>query len=150
MFSPHSLVTFLCCLLLPLAATGEIYKWKDAEGNVHYSSKVPADQQAETVKPPPSADTEAAQKSLQKSRETLQPPEEQNKDNDKKKTAAEREPDPAEKRKRCEAAKKALEQLRTANRLQYINEDGERAYMTPEQRAEREKKAQELMKKNCQ
>ena len=132
------------------ATGGGIYKWTDDEGNVHYSSSPPPDQQAETVKPPPATDSEAAQKSLQKSRDILQPPEEKNKDSEKKKAAAEAEPDPAAKKKRCEAARKALEQLRTANRLQYINEDGERAYMTPEQRAEREKKAQEMVEKNCQ
>ena len=145
----YNVVTLLVCLLLPLTAAGEIYKWTDADGNVHYGSSPPVDQQTETVKPPPSGDTEAAQKSLQQSREILQPPEKKNKDAEKKKTA-EAEQDPEAKKKRCEAAKKALEQMRTANRLQYIDDQGERAYMTPEQRAEREKKAQEMVKESCQ
>ncbi|MDZ7737239.1 MAG: DUF4124 domain-containing protein [Gammaproteobacteria bacterium] len=143
---PKFLMLLLC--LLPFAAAGEIYKWVDEDGTVHYGQSPPPDQQAETVKPPPSVDTEGAQKSLQEQREKLREMDEQRAE--RKKTAAEAEQEAAAMKERCEAAKRVLEQLRTQNRLQVTNEGGERTYMTPEQREEREKKAREMMEKNCQ
>jgi len=142
-----NLFMLLFCLL-PLTVAGEIYKWVDEDGTVHYDQSPPPDQQAETVKPPPSVDTEGAQKSLQKQREKLQEIDEQR--TERKKTAAEAEQEAAAMKERCEAAKRVLEQLRTQNRLQVTNEQGERSYLTPEQMAERKKKAQEMVEKNCQ
>jgi len=137
----------LCLCLLPFAATAEIYKWVDEDGTVHYGQKPPADRQADTVKPPPSVDTESAQKELQEKQERLRQLEEQRAEREK--TQRESEKEAAARKERCQAAKRALEQMRTQNRLQVVNEQGERTYLTPEQMREREKKAQELVKENC-
>lgn len=138
---------FMLLCLLPLTAAGGIYKWVDEDGTVHYGQSPPPDQQAETVKPPPPVDTEGAQKELQEQREKLRKMDEQRAE--RKKTAAEEEKEAAASKERCEAAKKVLEQMRTQNRLQVTNEQGERSYLTPEQMAEREKKAQQMVEKNC-
>lgn len=141
-----TLALLLC--LLPLSAAGEVYKWIDDDGTVHYGQKPPAGQQAETVKPQSSVDTEAARESFRQRQEELQSRDEQRAE--KKKTEAEEEKKAAARKERCQAAKRALEQMQTQNRIQYINDEGERAYMSEEQRQEREKQAREMKEKHCQ
>lgn len=40
----------ICLALLSFATTGEVYKWIDADGKVHYGDRLPQDASAETIK----------------------------------------------------------------------------------------------------
>ncbi|KAA3638571.1 MAG: glutaredoxin family protein [Proteobacteria bacterium] len=47
------LIILICCfytLLIPLSVQAEVYKWVDAQGNIHYSDKKPESQSSEEIK----------------------------------------------------------------------------------------------------
>lgn len=136
---------FFC--LFPAVAAAEIYKWVDEQGQVHYGQSPPADQQAETVKGPPGVDTEGARKALQERRDKLKELDEQRAE--RKKAAMEAEQQAQARKERCNAARESLAQLRTQNRVQYINEDGERAFLSEEQRQQRLDEAQKAVEESC-
>ncbi|MGH2577901.1 MAG: DUF4124 domain-containing protein, partial [Actinomycetota bacterium] len=48
----------LCAAASPVFA--EMYKWRDAEGQVHYSESPPPGRPVETIKPPPKVDSTKA------------------------------------------------------------------------------------------
>lgn len=50
---PGPLLTLLVLASLSGLASAEIYRWTDANGQVHFGERPPADVQAESVKPPP-------------------------------------------------------------------------------------------------
>ncbi len=54
----------LCAAASPVLA--EMYKWRDAEGQVHYSESPPPGQPVETIKPPPKVDSTKAREALDK------------------------------------------------------------------------------------
>lgn len=59
----HRLLLPVCLtMLLPLAATAEVYSWKDASGKIHYGDRPPAERQAQARRLPaaPSATADAA------------------------------------------------------------------------------------------
>lgn len=140
------LTLFFC--LFPVIATAEIYKWVDEQGQVHYSQNRPVDQQVETIKGPSKVDTEAAQKALQERRDKLNAIDEERAEENKK--AAEAEKQAQANKERCNAALEAMARLRSQNRMQYINEEGERAFMTEEQRQQRLEEAQKAVEESCQ
>ena len=129
-------------LLLSLAAlpcaAGNVYKWIDAEGQVHYSQ----------TPPPTGPVTIQRQGALQPS--VISPPAPvlpaespaKNKPPESTQAAVETA---AEKAKRCAAARERLAFLeeRTARRLMIEQADGSAARMTEEQFAERVAKARE-------
>lgn len=60
----------LAGLTQPVGA--EMYKWVDENGNVHYTQeRPPPGVQGQTIKPPPTVDSEAAQKQLESRQELL-------------------------------------------------------------------------------
>ena len=136
-------------LLCVTPAFAEIYKWTDENGNVVFSEKPPPDGKAEALKPrvgrasPPAAASGPAAAAEPQSDITDashgQAPE---------KLTPEQI---ARKRQNCENAKSQLADMQSAraNRLQYVNEQGERAFLTPEQREERTRKAREAIKEYC-
>ena len=99
-------------ILLTLAAPAEIYKWVDAEGNVHYGEKQPnatADRAVETIKikdDVSTRDTERANQSFKKKSKSL---DENRKKRKKEKLAKKKkEKQQAEEQVACDAAKALL------------------------------------------
>lgn len=135
-------------LLLPLTAAAGIYKWTDADGNVHYGEKPPAGEQAESMTGRGAGNGSGAEESRQQYRESIREFNEARQEQ--KENAAKDAQKQAARQRQCEAARAALERLETQSRLQYINEEGERAYLTEEQRQERMRQARDLKEKTCQ
>lgn len=143
--APTLAVFAAATLLLAAPAGAQVYKWTDENGNVVFSEKPPPGKEAETVTPrvsrpgspsvasgsAPAGGGEAEAKSGQ---ETELTPEQK-----------------ARKKQNCENAKSQLADMQSdrANRLQYVTETGERAFITPEQRDERMNKAREAIQKFC-
>ena len=135
----------LTALLLPAASFAtEVYKSVDADGNVVFSQQPPRDTKSEVIKPryakQPTAALPAAPDSAAPAPPAAAPPAE---------LTAEQK---AAKQKNCDIAKERITQLQgpRANRLQYVNDQQELAYLTPELLEGRIKDAQDKIKQNCE
>ena len=136
--------------LLTTTAMAEVYKSVDENGNVVFSQKAPKDTKSEVIKPrfskPPTPAAGAGpfvpptQPGALPSA-TAAPP-----------AAPELTPEQiAAKQKNCDTAHQRLKELQgpRANRLQYVNDQQELAFLTPELLAGRIKEAQDVVAKNC-
>lgn len=139
-----------CSVLLALSTTvnaGQIYKWVDAQGNVHFGAQPPEGQKAAEVNPnisqpkPP-----AAQPSTTEAKAETQDAEQKQLDQQARKDVAKNE---AERKSYCDHTRKDLAQLRANPRLR-IEENGEMRRLTEEERQERISKSEASIKENCQ
>lgn len=135
-----------CSVLLTLstgATAGQIYKWVDAQGNVHFGSQPPEGQEAASVNPnisqpktlpakPPAADkgTHDKQKAA---------------DDKVKGDVAKQE---AEREKFCEATRYNLAQLKNNPRLR-VEIQGETRRLTEKERQQRIAESEASIKENC-
>ncbi len=155
------LLAALACGCLPaIPALGELYKWTDAEGKVHYSDQPPPPnvKQPVTVKPrrpaaataPDAAGTgtpEAAQKSYVEQDAEF---------NRRRVEAAEREAaakkaadEAAEKKKNCEQAKAQLAGMQSGRRITRYNEKGEVVYLGDAEIAQETARAKQVVESWC-
>ena len=129
----------LCLLVTSLNATAEIYKWTDAQGNVHYSQTPPdnAKTKTETIAspPPPAVPPKEATESLNNRLEAdkvdklQQAIADQNTANLKKKQENYRQ--------NCKIAKKNYATYTTHSRVRVKEADGSYTQLTEEQRQQR-------------
>lgn len=134
------LLTALACgCLLAMPALGDVYKWTDAEGKVHYSDQPPPPnvKQPVTVKPRSPAAPTAAPEAAGTPAAAPKSFEEQDAEfNRRRVEAAEREAaekkaakEAAEKKKNCEQAKAQLARMQSGARITRYNEKGETVYL---------------------
>ena len=144
---------FAACiaLALPLAVAGEIYKWTDAEGNVHYGDRPSGAANEERV-PISSAPTDPArvQAMVEARRETRAA--------ERGARAAEREGEasPEEQRaaeeeraRKCADARERLQRFVTSRRLYREDENGERVYLDEAESQAMRDRAQEQVLEFC-
>lgn len=135
-----------CSVLLALstgATAGQIYKWVDGQGNVHFGSQPPEGQEAASVNPnisqpkvaPPQP--KAAAESGDKQQEAV--------DEKVKQDVAKQE---AERKKYCEAVRGNLAQLRNNPRVR-VEEGGEMRRLTEEERQSRIAESEKAIAENC-
>lgn len=142
---------FVMCLSLLLAATGagaQIYKWTDADGQVHFTQEPPPPGvEGQQVKPPPapvdSADEEERIKALQEGLQERR---------DQRLEAAEiarAEADQRrEKKEKCALARKRLEQAQYP-RVTFIDPDGTQRRATEEERMQQIREAEQQVQGFC-
>jgi hypothetical protein len=133
------LTTFACGWLLAIPALGELYKWTDAQGEVHYSDQPPPPdvKQPLTVKPRSPAAPTAAPEAAGTPAAAPKSVAEQNAEfNRRRVEAAEREAaekkaaqEAAEKKKNCDQAKAQLARIQSGGRITRYNENGETVYL---------------------
>ena len=133
------LTTLACGCLLALPALGELYKWTDAQGKVHYSDQPPPPEvkQPITVKPRSPAAATAAPDAAGTPKAAPKSVVEQDAEfNRRRVEAAEREAaekkaakEAAEKKKNCEQAKAQLARVQSGARITRYNEKGETVYL---------------------
>ena len=160
-----ALLAFVCACVLALPALGELYKWTDAEGKVHYSDqppppnvKLPAAakprRQAAPTRAPDAAGTPdsagtpaAAPKSVaeQDAEFNRRRVEAAEKEAAEKKVAAEA----AEKKKNCEQAKNRLAGLQSGARVSRYNEKGEIVYVDEAEIAQETARAKQVADSWC-
>lgn len=123
-------------LLLPFAATAQVYSWKDAQGKIHYGDRPPAERQTQVRQLPkaPSAteDVEAARKAAAE-RQFSQREKQAGGDS---KPAPE---DPAQAKIReenCQRAKNTLAALESGQMRFTLNAQGERVALDGQLREE--------------
>lgn len=137
--------------LCAVEAPAEIYKSLDENGRVVFSQKPPKDTKAEVIKPrnskPPTPPAGAAAPFVAPAQPGAAPSA-----TDVSGTPKELTPEQqAGKQKNCEIAHERLAQLQLphARRLQYTNEQGELAYLTPDMLEQRSTDAQAKIAENC-
>jgi hypothetical protein len=137
------------CLVATSVAGGEIYKWKDDNGVVHYSDQ-PRDNKAEPITiTPPAVDQATAERTEKLIQSQLHPDEKQT--DPEHQSVAEEQPSEQE-QQACEQARERirfLTELAPSRRLRTRNEDGTWHWLTPEEVAEQLQKAKETAAKVC-
>lgn len=128
-------------------ALAEIYKWTDADGNVHFSEKKPAAVDAETVDIHYTEPSPDAREQLQKTIEQDEKAREQ-----RLKTEEEHDREArniATKQKNCEKARAHLAELQRVVRLFHTDDAGNRVRVGEEERQADIEKMQQAIKANC-
>jgi hypothetical protein len=121
----------LCAAALASPVSAEMYKWRDAEGQVHYSESPPPGQPAETIKPPPKVDSTKAREALDREIEKfdIRADERHDQEEEARKKAAEDK----ESQMACEEAWHQAESLADKPRSYRTESDGTRIIQTDEE-----------------
>ena len=144
---------FLICLLillLPATALPAIYKWVDAEGNVHYSDKKEATTKQTAIKTQPGPREEELSQAQQRY-EKLKQSENSNKakKEEQMKKDAEAQTKLEDKKKRCLKLLDEIEHAKYARSVYYKNGGGERVYVDDATRNKYLDRAQSTYDENC-
>lgn len=117
------------------AAASEVYKWVDDHGRVHYTDRVPGDAQAaDTLELREPAATGDGQRARQdKQRRLLEAFEAERMEREEAEARARAEAQ--ERAGRCERARRELAAVEQASLVYTRGQDGERRYMSDEERA---------------
>ena len=138
----RTVLPWALCLAFAGPVAAAMYKWTDADGNVHYSQTPPPSGQAEEMAPPPPSplSPEEAEKRREQSRRSLFG---EDKPEEKAPEGGNRQADnnPA-REKACEAARQNLQTLKTSRRVRdadgnvTVLDDAEREARMAETRAQ--------------
>ncbi|MGD2137501.1 MAG: DUF4124 domain-containing protein [Gammaproteobacteria bacterium] len=137
--------------LLPFQAGGEIYKWTDEAGEVHYSqTPPPAGVTTERIEgaPPPAEDPE---KILQHLEERLEEYDDRRAMEDEDYALQKKRRETLEiVRENCKTARRNLAALQQGGEKRYLLPNGEVRYLTEEDRAKRIEEAESQIKEYCE
>lgn len=144
---------FAACtaLTLPQAEASEIYKWTDAEGNVHYGDR-PTGAASEERLAISSRPTDPARvRALAEERNEARAAEREARAaaRDGQPTAEELRAAEEERARRCETARERLQQFVTSRRLYREDENGERVYLDETETMEARARVQEQVVEYC-
>ena len=148
-WSGGALLTILS--LFAVIASAEVYKSVDENGRVVFSQKPPKDAKSEVIKPryskPPTPQGNGPAAFVPPNQPGAMPTATDDSAKPKELTPEQK----AAKQKNCEIARERLAQLQgpRANRLQYTNDQGQLAYLTPELLEQRITDAQSKITENC-
>ena len=132
------------------ALSGEIYKWTDEDGNVHYEDRPTGDEQAELVAFSSNTDSSAVRASIdaRRANEAARADARSKRDEDDQ-AVAEKQLAAAERVKKCQDSRARMETYLTSRRLYKEGEAGERVYLDDSQIMEARSEAQEDIQKYC-
>lgn len=153
MKSTKLLVTLaaLATTLGGVAIADDIYKWTDAEGNIHYGDRPSgsADEERLTIsyRRTSSSDVQNRVKGRQDALAARREADEAA--NQEAQTAAEKAKEAEELKKRCDTYRSQLEVMVQSRRLYREDESGERVYLDDDQSQEARAKTEELIAENC-
>jgi Domain of unknown function (DUF4124) len=141
----HILTVVIFALSCP-ASGGEIYKWVDKDGNVHFGDQ-PGKADAQQIDVPKFKTDPVLEQREQTRQESEK--KEQADNADKTNEEAEAKKKEEQRKKNCVTARERVEQLQTVRRLFRIDASGERHDLSDEERATALQKAQEDVKTWC-
>jgi hypothetical protein len=132
------------------ALSGEIYKWTDEDGNVHYEDRPTGDEQAELIAFSSNTDSSAVRASIdaRRANEAARAGARSKRDEDDQ-AVAEKQLAAAERVKKCQDSRARMETYLTSRRLYKEGEAGERVYLDDSQIMEARSEAQEDIQKYC-
>jgi len=128
-----SLITILLCALAPIASA-EVYKWTDAQGNVHFGDKPPAGK-SETINLPTHeapAVPAVSEDRIEKQKRLLDAYAEERRLKNETDEKARKEK--AERKQRCADLRDDLRNQEDAGSIYTLDKNGERVYLSNEQR----------------
>ena len=133
------------------ALSGEIYKWTDENGNVHYEDRPTGDSEVERVNiVSRSTDNSAVQASIEARRERVAAREEARvKKAEAAAEAAEAQAELEQRKQRCEQSRARLEAFLRSQRLYREDESGERTYLGEEEILAARAKVQDQINEYC-
>ena len=146
----------ISALVLALAASGptlasEIYKWTDADGNVHYVDRPtgePTEQRMDiTYKRTDSASVQARASARRDSQAALR--EARTAKDEEKQTLEEQRAEAEERQQKCENYRAKLETMVTSRRLYREDDNGERVYLDDAEIQKARQRAEELVAEYC-
>jgi hypothetical protein len=147
--SRSALIALALALWIPFGVVAEIFKWVDGEGKVHYGDSPPQEQNAETIKPPPSPSDSAVLQSrsrldaLRDGEPAVQP----DKVRGRQRQASD-EKEEARKR-RCHNAQTQLRVLEMGGPVFHVDDQGNRVYLEDAERATKLESAHKVVKADC-
>jgi hypothetical protein len=141
----------LIALLPALAAADQVYKWVDEQGRVHFSQTPPPSaasnvQQVTVSAPPPDPQSLQNQQQLQK--------QQADKDQAAKDAAAKEQAkkDPkaeALQKQHCDDMRSRLQALQIGGRIATVDAQGNRSYVSDDDRVKQEQQLQDQLTKEC-
>ena len=140
------ILTVIIYVLSYPAWGGEIYKWVDDRGNVHFSDQ-PGKSDSQQIDMPKFKTDPVLEQREQARQEKAK--KEQTDNAAKTADEAEAQKKEEQRKKNCITARERVEQLQTVRRLFRIDESGERHDLSDEERASALQKAQEDVKTWC-
>lgn len=131
------------------ALSGEIYKWTDEDGNVHYEDR-PTGDEVELVAFSSNTDNAAVRASINARRANeAARADARSKRDEEAQEAAEEQLAAAERVQKCEDSRNRMETYLTSRRLYKEDDAGERTYLDDAQVMDARAKAQEDIQKYC-
>lgn len=129
------------------ALAQKIYKWTDADGQVHYSQLPPTGVESEAVKGPAKVDSDAALEALRARSKAF----------DERRTESAKAADKAgtdaasadERKARCDGIRTQIERFQNAQRVYETDASGQRVRLDPETRTARLAALQTDLDKSC-
>lgn len=129
---------------------GEIYRYTDADGNVHYGDRPSGDPSEKRLAiASQSTDRGAVQARVQARSDARVAKQETDAEKPGAPTRSERRATRAEKEQECQSARDQLESLVTAHRFYNEDESGERVYLDDAEIQKARDKANELVEERC-
>ncbi len=150
----QAVLALILAPILALAVTSaiaapEVYKWIDADGNVHYGDRPPAtgvDSRTLSLPPAPAREPDQARRSL-KQRRLLEAFEAER--NQRNQAEAEAAAAKRERARECENARRELARFERANIIYTSDASGARIYISDEERLEAAANARTWIGKHC-
>ena len=132
------------------ALSGEIYKWTDADGNVHYEDRPIGDdvERLKVISSNTDNDTVQASIEARHDREAVRS-EARSKRNEDEQAAAEAEAEAAQRNVKCQESRTRMETYLQSRRLYKQDDAGERVYLDEDQTMQARADAQEMIQKYC-
>lgn len=133
------------------ALADEIFKWTDADGNVHYEDRPLDGADVERLTLTTNrTNNSAVQSRVQARRDSEASRQEaRNVAADEERTAAEEKAHSEQREKQCTNHRAKLQDLLQSSRLYRLDDEGERVYLDEVQAAESRQRAEELVKESC-
>ena len=143
-------ITTACLWLSGTALSGEIYKWTDADGSVHYEDR-PIGDDVERIKLISSGtDNDAVQASIEArhDREAARS-EARSKRDEEDQAATEARAETAQRGVKCQESRSRMQTYLQSRRLYKQDDTGERVYLDEDQTMQAHADAQEMIQKYC-
>jgi hypothetical protein len=140
------ILVLACALAASTAAFGQLYKWVDKDGKVHYSDQPPPAQQSKQlnlntgVASPPTRSAIERDKEIEKGRVEAR---------EKSKVASEKERKSEIDQGNCKAARAYLKTVESGVRVSTVDDKGEQVILDDEQIAAERVKAQKAVDEAC-
>ena len=142
----------LPAIALALPASAEIYRWTDDSGDTHFGSNPPAGVNAEPVSTSRTNTIETGSQQGDDSSGDNDADQGQaaegEQDGEGEQSPQDQEEREAIRQQNCEAAREALKTLEQNARVQ-VMEDGERRYLSPEEKAAERERYEKIRDENC-